>query len=275
MASFPGTYTFTSADQGVHTFAFGVTLYTAGPQTVTASDGTPDNSAGTSNTITVSPNTANHLTVAAPSPATAGSAFGVTVTAFDQYNNKVPGYAGTVTLSTTGDTAATFVPASGTLTSGVGVFSATLFTAAPSRTLTANGTGFAAAYSTNVGVVAAPASQFSVVAPATVVEGSTVAVTVTALDPYDNPDPTYNNFVTLTNNLTGVAVARTVTGGTGVFSVTLNTPGTQSLTASDTHISGTSNTIAVTQATHFALSAAALPGGRRRLCLHGDGRGRF
>ena len=37
-ASLPADYTFTAADQGSHTFTGGVTLTTAGPQTVSATD---------------------------------------------------------------------------------------------------------------------------------------------------------------------------------------------------------------------------------------------
>ena len=69
----PTDYTFVPGDLGVHKFTNGVTLVTSGPQTITATD-TSANFSATSPTITVNPTTANHLTVSAPSPATAGVA---------------------------------------------------------------------------------------------------------------------------------------------------------------------------------------------------------
>ena len=53
-AAMPADYTFTAADNGVHTFANGVTLYTPGTQTVTVQD-TADSSITGSATIAVSP----------------------------------------------------------------------------------------------------------------------------------------------------------------------------------------------------------------------------
>jgi hypothetical protein len=50
----PGDYTFTAGDNGVHTFANGVTLFTAGIQTVIATD-TSSSSITGSATITVVP----------------------------------------------------------------------------------------------------------------------------------------------------------------------------------------------------------------------------
>ena len=50
----PPDYTFTAADQGVHTFAGGCTLITVGNQTVTATDTTDPTITGTT-TVTVNP----------------------------------------------------------------------------------------------------------------------------------------------------------------------------------------------------------------------------
>src|SRR5207253_2816967 len=74
----PADYTFTAGDNGVHTFTNGVTLVTAGNQTVTATDTVTGSITGTSNNIAVGV-TANHFMVSAPASATAGSAFSVTV----------------------------------------------------------------------------------------------------------------------------------------------------------------------------------------------------
>ena len=83
--------------------------------------------------------------VTAPASATTGVAFNFTVSARNQSGGLFPGYAGTVHFTTT-DGAGT-VPINSTLTSGIGVFSATLntvgtwtLTATDTVTLTLTGT---------------------------------------------------------------------------------------------------------------------------------------
>jgi hypothetical protein len=51
---------------------------------------------GTSNSVTVNPGAATHFGIAGPASVTAGSAFSLTVTALDQFNNVATGYGGTV-----------------------------------------------------------------------------------------------------------------------------------------------------------------------------------
>src|SRR5213078_392659 len=113
-----------AADNGVHTFTNGVTLVTAGNQTVAATDTVISSITGTSDTIAVSAAAATHLTVSAPASATAGAAFTFTVTALDPFNNTATGYAGTVHF-TSSDGQAT-LPANTTLTNGAVTLSATL-----------------------------------------------------------------------------------------------------------------------------------------------------
>ena len=250
----PGSFTFGAADQGQHIFSGGVVLYTTGPQTVTASS-TAAGISGTSNTINVNPLGANHFVVTAIAAVVAGNAFTFTVAAKDQFGNSVPSYNGTVAFSSSDGGSGVALPSSSMLNSGVGTFTATLVTAG-ARTLTATDTGNVTG-STVVNVTATTASHFAVIAPAIQVEGSTFAATVTAQDAYGNTDTQYSNFVTLTDSLTGATFSTTVTGGTGVINVTLNSPGTRTLAASDTSFFGTSNTFTVTAATHFVVSAAS------------------
>ncbi|MCM2328659.1 MAG: hypothetical protein NDI88_12275, partial [Lysobacter sp.] len=106
LGSVPNPYTFTGADAGVKTFASGVTFRTAGPHTLTAFSNAIPPLTVTSSTITVTGGAAASLTVNAPSTASNGLAFDVTVTAKDVYGNTSPGYAGTVQLTST-DGAAT------------------------------------------------------------------------------------------------------------------------------------------------------------------------
>ena len=69
----PADYTFTSGDNGTHTFTNLVTLATAGPQTVTVTDTTTSSVTGTSGTITVTAATPTIATAQQPATATAGS----------------------------------------------------------------------------------------------------------------------------------------------------------------------------------------------------------
>src|SRR5205085_19379 len=94
--SLPADYPFVSGDSGVHTFANGATLVTAGGQTITAADTVTGSIKGTSGTVTVAAAAASHLGVSAPSTATAGVAFDLTVTALDPFNNVAGSYLGTV-----------------------------------------------------------------------------------------------------------------------------------------------------------------------------------
>jgi hypothetical protein len=91
----PPDYQFTATDNGVHTFTNGVTLVTAGNQTVTATD-TVSASVTGSAAVTVNPAAATHLGLAAPSSTRVNVAFTVTVTALDAFGNTATGYRGTV-----------------------------------------------------------------------------------------------------------------------------------------------------------------------------------
>jgi hypothetical protein len=111
-AVLPADYTFTAADQGVHTFS--VTLKTAGSQSITAADttGTVIGEVG----ITITPAAASQFLLSAPSSVTKGSAFSLTLTVEDAYGNVVTGYVGTVHF-TSSDSSAT-LPANYTFTAG-------------------------------------------------------------------------------------------------------------------------------------------------------------
>jgi hypothetical protein len=100
-AVLPLDYTFTAGDSGVHVFA--VTLKTAGSQTVTATDTTTSSITGVSGPISVAPDTAATLDLAAASTTpTAGAANDLTITAKDAYGNIATSYNGTKDLSFAG-----------------------------------------------------------------------------------------------------------------------------------------------------------------------------
>jgi uncharacterized delta-60 repeat protein len=88
-----GSHTFTTADGGEFTFS-AVQLYTAGPQSLFASDGSLNGQAD----LTVDPGVAVALVLSGPDHATAGVPVVVTVSAVDAWGNVATGYTGTVWL---------------------------------------------------------------------------------------------------------------------------------------------------------------------------------
>jgi hypothetical protein len=97
-ASLPAKYTFTSSDAGTHVFSGGMTLKTAGNQTVTATDTSVATITG-SLKVTVAAGPAAKLGCSGgASQYNAGSPWNVTVVAWDAFGNPCP-YTGTVTFS--------------------------------------------------------------------------------------------------------------------------------------------------------------------------------
>ncbi len=197
---------------------------------------------------------ATHFVVSKPASAAAGSPANFTVTALDQFNNIAASYAGTIHF-TSSDILAT-LPADATLTNGAGVFGI-IFGTAGNQTLTATDTvNGVTGVSTAVAVSAAAASQFTVSAPAAVLFGSPFKFTVTALDPFGNLAAGYTGTVHFSSSDAAATLPAdaTLTNSVGVFSATLQTAGSQTLTATDAvtaSITGTSNNISPA-ATHFA-----------------------
>jgi len=106
-------------------------------------------------------------------------------------------------------------------------------------------------------LVAAAPTHFAVTAPASVTVGRPFSFTVTALDSNNNTVFVYSGSVHFTSSDASAALppAATLTKGVGTFTVTMNTLGSQSITATDTttaSIAGTSNAISVTTGGAFA-----------------------
>jgi microsomal dipeptidase-like Zn-dependent dipeptidase len=120
----------------------------------------------------------------------------------------------------------------------------------------------AEAYITMWGAIApAQPTQFSVSAPATAVVGVPFSLTVTAEDSQSNPIGTYGGTVNFssTDGLALLPASSTLTDGVGTFSVTLNTTGTQAITATDSaksSLTGISNVITVNQPPTISSPAA-------------------
>jgi hypothetical protein len=114
----PSDYTFTATDHGTHTFS-GVTLFTAGTQTLSAQDKANASLTGSA-TLTVVAAPANHFLITAPPTAISGMPFDVMLMALDPYGNVDTNYQGTVTFSTNDTEAGVMLPADYTFTVGDG-----------------------------------------------------------------------------------------------------------------------------------------------------------
>src|SRR5207247_1020271 len=179
--------------------------------------------------------TATQVSATAPASATAGSAFSLTVTAPDPSNNTATGYGGTVHFTSSDGQAV--LPSNSTLTNGTGTFSATLKTAG-SQTLTATDTVTSSITGTSnaIAVSAATATHFAVSAPSGAAVGTAFNFTVTAQDQFNNTATSYGGTVHFTSSdgTASLPANSTLSSGTGTFSATLNTSGTQTITATDT-----------------------------------------
>ncbi len=254
-AGLPADFTFTTADDGTHTFT--VTLTTASSQSITATDTMTSAITGTLPEISVSPAAASQFVLSdLPSATTAGQLQTVTVTAEDPYGNVAAGYGGAVHFTSSDPQA--ILPANSIFPAadqGVDVFTLTLKTAGTqSMTLTDTASGITA---TQAGItVQAAAAETLVVTgfPTKDMAGTTGSVTVTAYDAYGNVATGYTGTVSLTSRDPHAILVSSgcsyiaADEGTQTFSVTLETVGTQAITATDTttsSITGTESGIAV------------------------------
>jgi hypothetical protein len=242
-AVLPANYPFTAADNGAHTFP-GVTLKAAGTRTVTATDTQTATLKG-HQIVTVNPAAVSKFVVSGfPSSTTAGVAHGFTVKATDAYGNTVPAYAGTVHFTSNDGQAVlpgdyTFLPAD----KGVHTFpgGATLKTTGSRSIIATDTQNPAVTGKQTVKVTAAAVSKLLVAGfPSSVTHGTAHNFTVTAQDAFGNTVTGYTGTVSITSsdpqaNFTPATYTFTTTDkGVHTFSGTLNTTGTQSITATDT-----------------------------------------
>ena len=246
-AVLPANHTFTGANAGVFTFTNGVTLKTSGSQSITATDTIFTTVTGSQTGITVNPGAATTLAVTGfPNPTAAGSAGSVTVTAQDGFGNTVTGYTGTVKITSSDGQAV--LPANHTFTGfNAGVFTfangVTLKTLG-SQSITATDTLHTTITGSETGITVNPgaATHFTVAGFASpVTAGTPGSVTVTAFDALGNVATGYTGTVKITSSDAQAVLPanHTFTGANaGVFTftngVTLETSGTQSITATDT-----------------------------------------
>src|SRR5262249_3404451 len=233
-----------TVDGGVDEFA--VPTRDSGPHSITAgSDGSiwfTERSASKIGQLILAP-PASHFLVSAASSSTAGSPFGVTVSALDNLNRIVPSYTGTVHFSSSDPQAS--LPADYTFTAGdngVHTFPNVTLLTAGTQTVTVTDTASGTSGSTTI-TVSLPQPQtdhFLLSAPDAVIAGSPFAVTVTVLDSQGNVVNGYAGRVTFASSdpYRGVLPSNYTFSqsddGTRTFAgLSFFTAGTQTLTVQD------------------------------------------
>jgi hypothetical protein len=224
--------------------------------TLTAADGSL--ASATSSSFNITPGTATQLVISVqPSNTTAGASISpaVTVLVEDSQGNAVTTDTSTVTLAIGVNAGGGTLGGTVTVNAISGIASFTNLSinkVGNGYTLTCSDAGLAGATSNTFNITPGQASKFSLVAvPA--ITGTLFNFTVAAEDLYNNVATAYTGTVSLTSSdaaATFTPNPYTFTGGDAglhTFSATLNTPGSQTITAKDTSnsaINGTSNAIA-------------------------------
>jgi hypothetical protein len=240
-AGLPADYTFTATDAGVHSFT--VTLKTAGNQSVTFTDTATASITGSA-TVTVNPAAAATLTVGKfPLSVTAGTPQSLIVIARDAYGNVATGYLGTVHFTSTDPQAA--LPADYTFTAtdaGFHQFSGVALKTAGAQSITATDTATSTITGKLSGITVSPAAAAVLVLsgfPTPVMAHAAASFTVTLLDAYGNVATGYTGTVHFISSDPAAVLPADYTftaadQGIHTFTATLNNPGIQLLTATDT-----------------------------------------
>ncbi|HYV22075.1 MAG TPA: N,N-dimethylformamidase beta subunit family domain-containing protein [Candidatus Bathyarchaeia archaeon] len=234
------------APSGAWVFSSGTTFWALGLENIFSNNADPRIQRTTANLLNAflatggSGGTVDHLDVAAAATATAGASFNVTVTARDAQGDPVTSYSGTLHWTSSDTSAGVVLPADATLTNGQGTFPVTL-TKAGAQTVTATDTQTATlTASANISVSAAAASTLALAAPSSVVMNQAFNVTVTAKDRFGNLATGYTGAVHFsTSDISPLARMpadysfAAADAGVHTFSVTLQTPPSQSVTVTD------------------------------------------
>jgi uncharacterized repeat protein (TIGR03803 family) len=239
-AALPADYTFTAADQGVHTFS--AMLKTAGSQSITTTDTANGSATGSDLGITVTPAATAALAFSSvPGSTTAGSPFTVTLTARDAYGNTTPGYTRTVRFASSD--AQAVLPANYTFTSadaGQHSFAITLKTSGTHSVTAADAvTSSITGTAQGIAVKAAAAARFVLTAPSSATHGVAFSVTLTVYDAYGNVATGYTGTVHFSSSDGTASLPANYTftaadAGVHTFAVVLRKKGKQTLTVADT-----------------------------------------
>jgi hypothetical protein len=205
----------------------------------------------------------SQLVVSAPSAATAGTPFAVTVTGEDVDDSQVLSYRGLLHFSSS-DPGATlpanqFMPQGGT-----GTFTVAL-SATGSQTVTVSDVYMPALTGASgpIAVASPGASHLVVGTPASSTAGGPVTISVAAKDAYGNTVPTYSGLVHFTSTDAQASLPPDQffpAGGVGTFTAVLKTAGAQTISATDAYLpvlTGTSSAVAVSAngASHLIFGA--------------------
>ena len=162
------------------------------------------------------------------------------MTAQDQFNSTVLAYSGNLQFSSSDSLAR--LPANVSLVSGTGVFSATLKSAG-NQTIAAtdNAVNSITGISGPITISPVAATHFTLSGvPSSVTAGLPFNFTVTAQDQFNNVATGFNGTVVFSSSDTGaqtsLPAAATLTNGTGTFSATLTTSGSQTVLVGPTSI---------------------------------------
>ena len=276
----PNQYSFLASDAGIHAFANGAQLKTAGVQSISVTDLTTGFT-GSQTGILVTATVGSGLTLAGfPNPTTAGAPGTFVVTARDQFGNVANSYKGTVQFSTTDaqTKSGNGLPASYTFVAGDNgvhafVNGGTLKTAGlQSITATDAATATIAGTQSGILVAADVAATLALVGyPSPVAAGSANPFSVTARDRFGNLTTNYTGTVLFGSSdpqvgpNKGLPISYTFTpadAGTKTFAASLKTAGVQSITATDIvspGLTGTQNNITVTAGALSRLTVAGYP----------------
>jgi hypothetical protein len=238
-ATLPADYTFTAADHGMHFFKDQFT--TVGSETLTATDTTTASITGSATLNVNAAPVATHFTLVVEPNVYASEPARVVVAALDASNHVVRNYTGTVHF-TSSDGSAT-LPTDYTFTAadhGVHRFDVTFSTAA-TATLTATDTNdstIAATKSITVNDTQV-ATHFVLLARPHAQTGQATQFLLVALDASNQVVRNYTGTVHFTSSDGAAALPSDYTftatdRGIHVFSATLNTTGSQTVTAVDT-----------------------------------------
>jgi hypothetical protein len=248
-AGLPPSYTFTTADAGMHTFV--ATLKTSGTQSITARDASGA-LVGTQMGINVSAAAFAGYKLSVPLAAdskghmlvTAGDVIPLTVQAQDAFGNLVSNYAGKVKFTSTDAQAG--LPMAYNFTAadaGAHTFNVALKTVTPNGTVwsfSAVDASLATSLSTitNFEVTNAAAAKFTVNVPSNITAGTPFLLKLDVFDPYGNRVKNYFGTVHFANTagIAGLPADYTFSsldGGDHDFSVTLTTTGNQTITVTD------------------------------------------
>ena len=202
------------------------------------------------------------VAVTAPTTATAGAPFSVSLAALDAQGNSVTQYTGPVHFTGSDTSSGAVLPPDSNLSRGAGAFSVTLATVGP-QTITVSDAANSITKTVSVNVTPGPAAALTLATPASVKMNQPFNVTLTVKDAFGNVASGYRGTMHFSTSDISPLVKlpanydfTAADGGAHVFSVTLQTPPSQTITVADvanSSLSATSGAIAVTLALPVSL----------------------